>query len=109
MHIKTEGLTRRYGKRPALDNVSLEIEPGQIVALLGLNGAGKSTLLRCLAALTAPTKGEVLYDGAPLRREDLAPRRRYFFLPDVPLFIGQETVLRNLAIMLRLYERDIAE
>src|SRR4051812_20900250 len=107
MHIKTEGLTRRY-RRPALDEVSLEIEPGQIVALLGLNGAGKSTLLRCLAGLTAPTRGEVYYDGQPLRREDLATRRRYFFLPDVPLLVGNFTVLRNLASMLHLYEMDVA-
>src|SRR3954466_3827458 len=69
MHIKTEGLTRRY-RRPALDRVSLDIAPGQIVALLGLNGAGKSTLLRCLAGMTAPSAGEVYYDGKPLRRED---------------------------------------
>ena len=107
MHIKTEGLTRRYG-RPALDGVSLDIAPGQIVALLGLNGAGKSTLLRCLAGMTAPSKGDVYYDGQPLRREDLATRRRLFFLPDFPLVLMKQSVLQNIAVALRLYEADVA-
>lgn len=107
MHIKTEGLTRRY-RRPALDRVSLDIAPGQIVALLGLNGAGKSTLLRCLAGMTAPSAGDVYYDGKPLRREDLATRRRLFYLPDFPMLLVQDTVLRNIAVVLRLYEADVA-
>jgi ABC-type multidrug transport system ATPase subunit len=61
MHL--ESLSRRYGRRRTPDNVLLE--PGQIVALLGLNGAGKSTLLRCLADISAPDSGEVLFHGHP--------------------------------------------
>jgi polar amino acid transport system ATP-binding protein len=63
MHISLQSLTKRYGKVRALDNASLEIEPGQIVSVLGTNGAGKTTLLRCLSSIVAPSAGEIRYDG----------------------------------------------
>src|SRR5580700_5667450 len=58
MQIALESLSKRYSKVRALDNVSLEIEPGQIVSILGPNGAGKTTLLRCLGGIVAPTSGD---------------------------------------------------
>jgi len=63
--MKTElrGVSKRYRKVRALDRVSLEIEPGEIVAVQGANGAGKKTLLRWLAGLVAPDSGEVCFDG----------------------------------------------
>jgi ABC-2 type transport system ATP-binding protein len=106
MHLRVCELTKRYGRRRALDNVSLDIAPGQIVAVLGLNGAGKSTLLNCFAGLTAPDSGQVLFDGIELNREDLAMRRRFYHLPDFPLLFDHGPVLRNLSIILRLYEAD---
>src|SRR5580658_6113569 len=51
---------------PVLDDISLELRRGEIVALLGKSGSGKSTLLRCIAGLIAPSSGEVIYRGAPL-------------------------------------------
>ena len=56
-------LSRRFGDRLALDDVSFTLEPGEIFALLGPNGAGKSTTLRILAGLIAPTTGSVEIDG----------------------------------------------
>src|SRR3954470_3528102 len=106
MDLEFRKVTKRYGGQVALDEVSLRLEPGQIVALLGLNGAGKSTLLRCASGLVAPESGEILYDGRALAREDLATRRRFLFMPDTPILFPTETVVRNLAIMLRLYEAD---
>lgn len=55
--IRTEGLTRDYGRFRAVDHLNLTIEPGRVVALLGPNGAGKTTLLRLLLGLLEPTKG----------------------------------------------------
>jgi ABC-type multidrug transport system ATPase subunit len=58
VRIELHGLTKCYRSVPALDDVSLTIEPGQVVAVLGPNGAGKTTLLRCLSSIAAPDCGE---------------------------------------------------
>jgi ABC-type multidrug transport system ATPase subunit len=53
MQISLQSVSKRYGKVCALDNVTLTLEPGQIVSVLGANGAGKTTLLRCLSGVVA--------------------------------------------------------
>lgn len=108
MQVELRGVTRRYGKVRALDDVSMAVPPGTLVAVLGLNGAGKTTLLRCLAGVAGPDSGEVILDGHPLRRDDLDLRRRFFFLPDFPLLFWERSVAHNLSIVLRLYGRDDA-
>jgi branched-chain amino acid transport system ATP-binding protein len=57
-----------YGKRRALDGVSLRVEPGEIVTLLGANGSGKSTTLRAISGLVRPARGRIVYDGRDLAR-----------------------------------------
>lgn len=106
MHLELRELVKRFGRYRALDRVSAEIDAGTIVVVLGLNGAGKSTLLRCCAGLLSPDSGTVLYDGVELARDNLPMRRRYFFLSDWPMHFHDQSVIRNLAIVLHLYERD---
>ncbi len=106
MHLEVREIRKQFHWKRALQGISLTIEPGQIVAMVGLNGAGKSTLLRCLAGLAAPDRGDLLYDGKSFSREDIATRRRFFFLPDEPQFFPGEPLVRNLSILLRLYEAD---
>src|SRR5262245_18651550 len=106
MHIALRGLSKAYGANNALDDVSLEIAPGQIVAVLGPNGAGKTTLLRCLAGVAIPNRGEILCDGQSFRRERIDLRRRFAFLPDFPYVFPSMTVLRHIGMVLRLYEAD---
>jgi ABC-2 type transport system ATP-binding protein len=106
MKIELRDVKKRFGRIRALDGVSLELAPGQIISLLGPNGAGKTTLLRCLAGIVGPDKGEVLFDGQPFRRDRLDLRRRFLFLPEIPFLFWDATVLRNIGIALRLYEQD---
>lgn len=106
MNIEVRGLQKSYGRVRALDKVSLEISPGQIVSLLGPNGAGKTTLLRCLAGIASPDHGDVYYDGEVFRRNRLDLRRRFSFLPDFPFLFWEQTAIRNIGIILRLYETD---
>jgi len=106
--LELSRLTKKYQGTRALDEVSLVLEPGQIVALIGLNGAGKTTLLRCLSGIVAPTGGQILYDGAVFRRSRLDLRKRLMFLPDFPAIYADMTPLQHVALMARLYERDPA-
>lgn len=106
MNIELFGVTKRYGSIPALDRVRLDFAPGQIIALLGANGAGKSTLLRCLAGIAVPDEGEIHYDGEPFRRDQLALRKRLYFMPDFPPLLTTENVARNLGLILKLYGAD---
>jgi ABC-type multidrug transport system ATPase subunit len=104
VHIQLRDVSKKYGATAALDAFSADWSDGEIVAAIGLNGAGKTTLLRCLAGLVAPSKGEILMDGKRFSRDDLALRRRQFFLPDFPLLFAAQTPLEHLSLMLRVYE-----
>jgi ABC-2 type transport system ATP-binding protein len=97
-------LSRRFGDRIALDDVSFTLEPGEIFALLGPNGAGKTTTLRILAGLIAPTTGSVEIDGQPMGPQS-APqlRARIGFLTEAPGLWDRLTVRQNLLVYARLY------
>jgi len=70
--LTAEGLTKRYGRTPAVEDVSFEVRSGAVTGFLGPNGAGKTTMLAMLAGLIRPTRGRVLLGGVPLseRRPD---------------------------------------
>ncbi|MBB5806701.1 ABC-2 type transport system ATP-binding protein [Saccharothrix ecbatanensis] len=68
--IEAIGLTKRYGKTVAVDNLSFAVEPGRVTGFLGPNGAGKSTTMRMMLGLDRPTAGQVLIDGKPYAQLD---------------------------------------
>src|SRR5438105_11338611 len=103
MNIEVQGITKKYKSFRALDDVSLAISPGQIVALLGPNGAGKTTLLRCLAGTVGPQQGSILYDGQTFRRDRLDLRRKFLFLPDFPAVFEEWSPIKHIGMTLRLF------
>ena len=105
MNVELIGVSKRFGSTRALQDVTLTIPAGRIVAVIGLNGAGKTTLLRTMAGIIAPTRGEVRYDGDLFLRSRIDLRRRLVFLPDFPPVYGAQTTLQHIALMLRVYER----
>jgi ABC-type multidrug transport system ATPase subunit len=104
MRISIHGVCKRFGGADALNDLSLEIEPGRIIALLGVNGAGKSTLLKLMAGVLAPSAGEIRYDGELFRRDRIDLRKRFAFLPDTPAVFPEHTPIRHIGMCLRLYE-----
>ena len=103
-------LTRRFGDRVVVDDVSFEVGRSEIVALLGPNGAGKTTILRMLGGLIAPTSGSVVIDGVQLTGATGATlRTRIGFLPETPGLWDRLTVRENLAVYADLYKIQAPE
>ena len=98
--LTADGLTAGYGAAPVLQDVSLSLEPGRILAVLGANGAGKTTLLRTLSGLIRPTGGRVLFDGADLRetRVEQMVRRGIAHVPEGRGVVTELTVDENLRL-----------
>lgn len=98
--LRLVGLTKRYGTDAvALDAVSFEVPPGQVVALIGPSGAGKSTLIRCINRLVEPSSGQVLLDDVELtalgRRELRLARRRIGMIFQEFALVERLTVMEN--------------
>ena len=94
--LEARGLVKRYGVVTALDGADFDLNPGEIVAVIGDNGAGKSTLIKALSGALVPDRGEILLNGELMHfRNPLEARRR-----------GIETVYQDLALAPAL---DIAE
>jgi heme exporter protein A len=104
--IDLRGLTRHFGERTALKDVTVSLEPGATLAVLGRNGAGKSTLLRVLATLLRPHAGEVLLFGEPLPRRGFAVRGRLGLLAHEPLLYRDLTARENLRYHAQLHGVD---
>src|SRR5271165_3189497 len=81
MLLRTAHLTKDYGRFRALDDLNLEVAPGEVFGLLGPNGSGKSTALRLLLGFLRPTSGTARVDGHDCWRDGVAARRRVAYLP----------------------------
>jgi ABC-type multidrug transport system ATPase subunit len=98
-YLEISNLTKRYGSTCALDDVSLTLEPGNVLALLGPNGAGKSTLFGCLLGLTLPTAGNVQFKDQPLANSHLS---RFGYVAERVSLYPQRTVSENAGFFARL-------
>ena len=105
--ISASHLTRRFGTRDVVDDVSFDVGRSEIVALLGPNGAGKTTMMRMLAGLIAPTSGSIAIDGvAWTPRNGATLRRKIGFLPEAPGLWDRLTVRENLTTYADLYRLE---
>ena len=82
--IKVEGLTKRYARFVAVDNISFEVEKGQIVGFLGPNGAGKTTTMRMLTCFMPPTDGTAQVAGFDVVKSPMEVKKRLGYLPETP-------------------------
>jgi len=85
--IEVEGLTKVYGNKTAIDNLTFTVQQGEVVGFLGPNGAGKTTTMRVLSCYMPPTSGTARVGGYDIRTQALDVRRRIGYLPEhVPLY-----------------------
>lgn len=90
--IHVENVTRRYGDKLALNNVSFNVHSGEILGLLGLNGAGKTTVMNIITGYIGATAGTVTVDGHDVAREPLAAKQVIGYLPEQLAFYGDMRV-----------------
>jgi ABC-2 type transport system ATP-binding protein len=114
--IKTNNLSKRYGDKLAVDDLSFSVAPGEVLGFLGANGAGKSTTMRMIAGFIAPSSGQASVCGHDIEREPVAAKACMGYLPEGAPSYGEMTVaefldfvadIRGLKGALRKQRRDV--
>ena len=82
--LKIEHLTKRYGEKVAVDDLSLHIAPGEICAFIGHNGAGKTTAIKSVCGILRFDAGEILVNGISVKEDPIAAKRELAYIPDNP-------------------------
>ncbi len=82
--LKIEHLTKVYGGKKAVDDLSLHIQPGEIYGFIGHNGAGKTTTLKSVVGILQFDEGEITIDGISIREQPLVCKKKFAYIPDNP-------------------------
>jgi ABC-2 type transport system ATP-binding protein len=110
--IEVSHLTKRYGERVAVRDLSFEVARGEVVGFLGPNGAGKSTTLRMITGFIEPSEGSIRVDGIDAQKQPLEVKRRIGYMPEaVPLYLEMRVVeyLRYRAELKGVARREVAK
>ena len=102
--IHIEHLTKRFGRFSAVDDISFEVNKGEIFAFLGPNGAGKTTTIKMLITLLKPTSGKIIINGYEISHNATIVRRSIGYVPQLISVDSALTVYENLMLMARLYD-----
>jgi ABC-2 type transport system ATP-binding protein len=101
--IQVNHLTKTYDGLRAVDDLSFDVAPGEIVGLIGPNGAGKTSTLRCLVGIQAPSAGTIRIAGYDIVRHPIDAKRRLAFMADEPHLFEYLTVIEHLRLTGRIY------
>lgn len=104
--LQADNLTKRYGETLALDGVTLTVEPGEVLCLLGANGAGKTTTINLFLNFIAPSAGTARVAGLDVTRHPLESKRHLAYIPEQVTLYRNLTGLENLAYFAALAGRD---
>jgi len=104
--IQTVGLTKKYGKITAVDNLNISVNKGELFALLGLNGAGKTTTIKMLSCLTRPTGGDAILLGDSIISKPLSIKQKTNISPQETAVAPNLTVRENLELIAGIYGQD---
>jgi ABC-2 type transport system ATP-binding protein len=102
--IQVANLTKLYGEFVAVEDLSFNVRPGEVMGLVGPNGAGKTTSLRCLCGIIPPTRGRVIIDDCDVVQQPVAAKRRLAFFTDEPRLFDYLTVEQHLNFTARIYQ-----
>ena len=102
--LQVRNLVKQYKGFRAVDDVSFELKPGEIVGLLGPNGAGKTTALRCIAGILRPNEGQALINGHDVVADQAKAKRGLAFVPEVPSLYELLTVDEHLRFIAMCFD-----
>jgi ABC-2 type transport system ATP-binding protein len=102
--IHVARLTKLYGDLRAVDELSFDVAPGEVVGLIGPNGAGKTSTLRCIVGIQRPSSGTVVIGGHDIVTDAVAAKRQLAFMADEPQLFEYLTVMEHLRLTARLYQ-----
>lgn len=101
--IEFKGITKRYGNKVAVNNVTFTVPDGQIFGFLGPNGAGKTTLIKTLVGLLRPDEGDVLANGISVLQQPLETKRQISYVPDNPDIYESMTGKQYIDFLISVY------
>jgi ABC-2 type transport system ATP-binding protein len=101
--ISIQGVSKTYGPKTAVDNLSLDIAPGEFFAVLGPNGAGKTTTIKMIAGLLRPTAGKILVCGHDAHADPIEAKRACAYVPDQPFLYDKLSGLEFMHFIGDLY------
>ena len=104
--LKIEHLTKLYGEKKAVDDLSLHIRAGEIYGFIGHNGAGKTTTLKAAVGILQFDRGDIFVDGKSIRQEPLACKREMAYIPDNPDLYEYMTGIKYLHFIADIYGVD---
>ena len=110
--VTFEGVTKRYGSRTALSNLSFQVKKGEFFGYLGPNGAGKTTSIKSMIGLIRPDDGRILVDGIDVADDPIAVRSLIGFVPDSPFIYGKlsgREFLRFVGGLYHMEKNDLAK
>ena len=102
--ISVRGFRKAYPETIAVDGLSFDLQPGQVLGLVGPNGAGKTTTLRALAGIIPPTDGTLLVDGHNVVEDPIPAKKQLAYVPDDPKLFDSLTVWEHLEFIASAYE-----
>lgn len=104
--LNIEHLTKAYGEKKAVDNLSLHIAPGEIYGFIGHNGAGKTTTLKSVVGILQFDAGEITIDGISIKENPLECKRRFAYIPDNPDLYDYMTGIKYLNFIADVFGVD---
>ena len=107
--LEIKNLTKKYGDKVAVDDLSLEIHSGEIYGFIGHNGAGKTTTIKCCCGLMEFDSGEIYVDGISIKEDPLECKRRLSYLPDNPDLYGFMSGIKYLNFVADIYGMSVED
>ncbi|AYE60079.1 ABC transporter ATP-binding protein [Lactiplantibacillus plantarum] len=106
MTLAVQHLVGGYSQIPVLKDISFQVEPGELVGLIGLNGAGKSTTINHIIGLLTPMKGSIALNGVTLAQDPQSYKSQIAYIPETPILYEELTLKEHLEMTMLAYGLD---